>query len=235
MSEIESVLHETRRFEPPEAYRQGARIASREEYDRLYRESIDDPETFWGRVAGELPWIKPFERVLDWSGAPVARWFDGGQLNASAVCIDQHLDGPRRDKTAILWEGEPGDVRSFTYAELHVEVCRFANVLKARGVGKGDRVAIYMPMIPELAFAVLACARIGAVHSVIFGGFSAQSIRDRVEDGGCTAVITADGGWRRGKVLDLKSVVDDSLEGVGSSNGRWRRGSASTKRQGGLG
>ncbi len=215
MPDIDSVLQENRSFEPSEAFRAAARVGDRAEYDRMYRESIDDPDAFWGRAARELPWIKPFDEVLDWSEAPVAKWFGGGQLNASAVCLDQHLTTDRRDKVAILWEGEPGDVRSFTYAEAHAEVCRLANVLKARGVGKGDRVAIYMPMIPELAFFVLACARIGAIHSVIFGGFSANSIRDRVLDGGCSAVITADGGWRRGKVLPLKAVVDKALEGVG--------------------
>jgi len=214
MSEIESVLKETRLFEPSEGFRAQARLGDVAEYERLYRESIDDPGAFWGRVARELPWIEPFDRVLDWSGAPVARWFTGGKINASAVCLDRHLETERRDKTAIVWEGEPGDVQSYTYAEAHAEVCRMANALKARGVKKGDRVAIYMPMVPQLAFAVLACARIGAPHSVIFGGFSAQSIRDRVEDGGCSAVITADGGWRRGSVLELKSVVDEALEGV---------------------
>jgi acetyl-CoA synthetase len=214
MVNIESVLQESRSFPPSPDFQSKAVVGSEEEYQRLYAESITDPEGYWGRVAGELPWIRPFERVLDWSGAPVARWFDGGRLNASAVCVDQHLTNGRADKVAIEWEGEPGDRRSFTYRELHGEVCRLANALKARGIGKGDRVAVYMPMVPELAFTVLACARIGAIHSVIFGGFSAQSIRDRVEDGDCCAVITADGGWRRGKVLDLKAVVDEAVEGV---------------------
>jgi len=216
MTEIESVLHESRSFPPPAAFRSAARLSSEEDYQRMYRESIEEPEAFWGRVASELPWIRPFERVLDWSGAPVAKWFVGGQLNASAVCLDQHLDGPRADKVAILWEGEPGDTRSLTYGELHAEVCRFANALRARGVKRGDRVAVYMPMIPEVAVAILACARIGAAHSVVFGGFSAQALRDRVLDGGCTAVITADGGWRRGSVLPLKPSVDEALEGVDS-------------------
>ena len=214
MQEIESVLNETRQFPPPPAFRAAARLGSEEAYERLYRESIDNPDGFWGRIAGELPWLKPFECVLDWSEAPVAKWFTGGKTNASVVCVDQHLTNGRKDKTAILWEGEPGDVRRFTYAEVHAHVCRFANALKARGIAKGDRVAIYMPMVPELAFALLACARIGAIHSVIFAGFSAHSIRDRVEDGGCCAIITADGTNRRGKVLPLKDVVDESLEGV---------------------
>ena len=213
MTQIDNVLHETRSFPPSEAFRTAARLSSQEEYERMYRESIDDPEAFWGRVARELPWMRPFDRVLDWSEAPRAKWFLGGQINASQVCLDQHVQGTRADKTAIVWEGEPGDLRTLTYAELLAEVGRFANVLRARGIGKGDRVAIYMPMIPELAMAVLACARIGAVHSVVFGGFSAQALSDRIEDGGCTAVITADGGWRRGKVLPLKREVDQALEG----------------------
>jgi acetyl-CoA synthetase len=211
---IESVLKESRSFPPSEAFREGAHIADRETYDRMYRESIDDPETFWGGIASELPWIEPWKQVLDWSDKPFARWFVGGKLNASAVCLDAHLGTEREDKIAIQWEGEPGDRRSYTYAEAHAEVCRIAGALKARGVGKGDRVAVYMPMIPELAFSVLACARIGAIHSVIFGGFSANSIRDRVVDGGCSAVITADGGWRRGAVLPLKAVVDEALGSV---------------------
>ncbi len=211
MSEIESVLQETRTFAPSAEFSAQARLSSAADYERMYRESIDHPELFWDRVAQELPWIEPYERVLDWSGAPFARWFVGGKLNASAVCLDQHLDSIRSGKRAIVWEGEPGDSRTLTYAELHRDVCRFANVLKARGVGKGDRVAIYMPMIPELAMAVLACARIGAIHSVVFGGFSAQSLSDRIEDGHCTAVITADGGFRRGKVLPLKREVDAAV------------------------
>ncbi|HEX6882022.1 MAG TPA: acetate--CoA ligase [Planctomycetota bacterium] len=211
---IESVLQESRRFPPSAEFAARARLSDPAEVARLYRESIDDPEAFWGRVARELPWIEPFEQVLDWSQKPFARWFVGGRMNASAWCLDRHLAGPTRDRLAIVWEGEPGDVERYTYAELHREVCRVANALKARGVKKGDRVALYMPMIPELVFAVLACARIGAVHSVIFGGFSAQAIRDRVLDGGCTAVITADGGWRRGKVLPLKPAVDEALQGL---------------------
>jgi acetyl-CoA synthetase len=217
MSSIESVLHENRTFPPPEAFRARARLAAEGEYQRLYAESIDDPEAFWGRVARELPWIAPFGRVLDSGGAegPMGtQWFVGGKLNASAVCVDRHAEGERAHKTAILWEGEPGDVRTLTYAELKREVCRFANALLARGIKKGDRVAIYMPMVPELAIAVLACARVGAPHSVIFGGFSAQAIRDRVIDGGCSAVITADGGWRRGGVVPLKDAVDEGTAGI---------------------
>jgi acetyl-CoA synthetase len=212
MASIESVLQENRSFPPSEAFRARARISSEAEYQRLYRESLDDPEAFFGRVARELPWIEPFERVMDWSGAPVARWFLGGKLNASAVCVDQHAAGARAGKTAILWEGEPGEVRRITYAELLRDVGRCANALKARGIKKGDRVAIYMPMVPELAVAVLACARIGAPHTVIFGGFSAHAIRDRVQDCGCVAVITADGGFRRGSTAPLKPAVDEGLK-----------------------
>ena len=213
MSEIESVLHETRTFRPPTEFASAARISAEAEYDRLHAESIHDPEAFFGEVGRELPWIEPFGQVLDWSEAPVAKWFVGGKLNASAVCLDQHLSGPRRDKVAIRWEGEPGDRRDFTYADVHAEVCRLANALKARGVKRGDRVAIYMPMIPELSFAVLACARLGAIHSVVFGGFSATALRDRIEDGGCATVITSDGCFRKGAVLPLKAVVDEAVEG----------------------
>jgi len=213
MTEIENVLSENRRFPPPAEFRAEARIADEETYQRMYRASIDDPEDFWGRIARSIPWIEPFDKVLDWSSAPVAKWFTGGKLNASAVCLDQHLDTLRSGKRAIVWEGEPGEIRTITYTELHVEVCRFANALKQRGVKKGDRVAIYMPMVPELAVAVLACARIGAIHSVIFAGFSSQALSDRIDDGHCTAVITADGGFRRGKVLPLKREVDTAIEG----------------------
>jgi len=212
--EIENVLHENRHFPPSREFQSRARLATEEAYQRMYRESIDHPEQFWGRIARELPWMRPFEQVLDWSGAPFARWFAGGRINASAVCLDQHALGARGDQRAIVWEGEQGETRVLTYAELHLEVCRFANVLKARGVQKGDRVAIYMPMIPEAAMAMLACARIGAAHSVVFGGFSAHALRERIEDGGCTAVITADGGFRRGQVLPLKPQVDEAVEGL---------------------
>ncbi|MEM1450789.1 MAG: acetate--CoA ligase [Planctomycetota bacterium] len=210
---IETVLAEDRSFPPSDEFRRAARVGDRETYERMWRESVDDPETFWGRVARELPWMQPFEQVVDWSERPFAKWFLGGKLNVSHVCLDRHLEGERADKTALIWEGEPGDRRTFTYRELHREVCRFANVLRARGIGRGDRVAIYMPMIPEAAMAMLACARIGAIHSVVFGGFSAQSLRERIEDGDCCAVITADGAWRRGSILPLKDAVDDAVEG----------------------
>src|SRR6188768_4264620 len=218
MTQIENVLHENRHFPPPREFAQKARISKEADYQRMFRESIDDPDRFWGRVAGELPWMKPFSKVLDWSGAPFAKWFVGGQLNASAVCLDQHL-ARRGQKRAIVWEGEPGDTRTLTYSELHLEVCRFANALKKRGLKKGDRVAIYMPMIPEASIAMLACARIGAAHSVVFGGFSAQALKDRIQDGGCTAVITADGSFRRGAVLALKPQVDEALAAGGGVPG----------------
>jgi acetyl-CoA synthetase len=211
MSQIENVLHETRRFAPPDEFRRQARLSDPAAYERMYAESLADPEAFFGRVAKELPWIEPFRPVLDWSGAPVAKWFVGGKLNASAVCLDQHLDTLRAGKRAIVWEGEPGDTRTLTYTELFVEVCRCANALKERGVKRGDRVAIYLPMIPEAAIAMLACARIGAPHSVVFAGFSAHSLKERMQDGGCRAVITADGAWRRGKILPLKPQVDEAI------------------------
>ncbi len=214
MTQIENVLHETRRFPPLSEFQERARINNEVTYQRMHRESLQDPEGFWGRVASELPWMRRWRAVLDWSAAPVARWFVGGKLNASVVCLDRHLGGPRADKLALLFEGEPGDVRKLSYAELQAQVCRCANVLRARGIRRGDRVAIYMPLIPEAIIAMQACARIGAAHSVVFGGFSAQALRERIVDGGCKAVITADGGWRRGTVLPLKPQVDEAVEGL---------------------
>jgi acetyl-CoA synthetase len=208
---IESHLTENRVFKPSKKFSSSARIGSLAEYKRLHKQSIASPSKFWGREASELTWQKKWNRVLDWN-APSAKWFTGGKINAAENCLDRHLDGPRRNKAAIIWEGEPGEIRTLTYAQLHNEVCRFANVLKARGIRKRDRVIIYMPMVPEAAIAMLACARIGAVHSVIFGGFSATSILDRVQDSGACAVITADGGWRRGKIIPLKDNVDEALK-----------------------
>ena len=212
MSQIENFLQEHRRFAAPDEFKRRALLSSEAEYERMSAEALADPEGFWGRAAGALPWIERWGRVLDWSNAPVAKWFVGGKLNASAVCVDQHATGARAEKPAIVWEGEPGDRRTLSYAELHAAVQRLANGLKARGVERGDRVAIYMPLVPEAAIAMLACARIGAAHSVVFGGFSAAALKDRIEDGDCTVVITADGGWRRGKEIELKSAVDASLE-----------------------
>ncbi len=213
---IDSVLAESRSFPPPQGFAAEARIASTEDFERMRKESVENPDAFWGRVGRELPWLVPFDEVLQASDPARPCWFGGGRINASHVCLDQHLETNRADKVALIWEGEPGDTRTFTYRELHGDVCRFANVLRARGIQKGDRVAIYMPMIPEAAMAMLACARIGAIHSVVFGGFSATSLRDRIEDGGCKAVITADGGWRRGSVLPLKPAVDDAVRGLAS-------------------
>jgi len=210
---IESYLKETRVFKPAPTFAKNARIGSLAQYRRMHRESIRQPEKFWAREARELSWQKPWRKVLEWK-APFAKWFVGGKLNVSENCLDRHLRGPRRNKAALIWEGEPGDKRIFTYQQLHREVCRFANVLKRNKIRKGDRVIIYMPAIPETAIAMLACARIGAIHSVVFGGFSAESIRDRIADCGATAVITADGGYRRGAIVPLKRNVDEALKGA---------------------
>jgi acetyl-CoA synthetase len=209
---IESHLVEKRVFKPSKAFAKGARVKSLEQYRRMYRESINRPEKFWAREAGELVWQKRWKSVVKWK-APFAQWFAGGKLNVSENCLDRHLNGSTKNKVAILWEGEPGDKRALTFQQLHRDVCRFANVLKRNKIRKGDRVIIYLPTIPEAAIAMLACTRIGAVHSVVFGGFSADSIRDRIADCGATAVITADGGYRRGAIVPLKKNVDDALRG----------------------
>ena len=206
---IDSLLHENRSFKPPEDFAAKAHIPSMEAYRQLCDQADKDPEAFWRERAQALDWIRPFDQVMQWQ-APHAKWFLGGQLNVAANCLDRHLEGPRRNKPAIIWEGEPGDRKTLTFGELTLEVCKFANVLKKLGVTTGDRVALYMPMVPELAIAVLACARIGATHNVIFGGFSAEALRERINDSTCTCVITADGGWRRGKVVALKDQVDQA-------------------------
>jgi acetyl-CoA synthetase len=211
---LETVLDEARRFPPPEEFCRNAHINSLAKYQELYNESIQSPETFWGRVAEELHWFKKWDRVLNADAAPFFKWFEGGKTNLSYNCLDRHLDGPTRNKAAIIWEGEPGDQRVLTYWDLARDVRKFSNVLKKLDIKKGDRVAIYLPMIPELAVAMLACARIGAIHSVIFAGFSADSIRDRVIDCQAQLVITADGSWRRGNVLPLKNIVDSAIEGL---------------------
>jgi acetyl-CoA synthetase len=208
---IESTLHEERLFPPPEEFARRALLGSREEYDRLYRESIDHPERFWGRMAEEVHWLRKWDQVLDWK-LPEAKWFVGGKLNASYACLDAQIDKGRGDKTAIIFESEPGEVMRITFNALREQVCRFANGLKKLGVKKGDRVTIYMPMVPEAAVAMLACARLGAAHSVIFGGFSSQAIVDRVEDAKSDLIITADGGFRRGQVVPLKANVDEALK-----------------------
>jgi acetyl-CoA synthetase len=214
---IESVLHEERVFPPPGEFSQRARLQSLAEYRKLYEESVRSPEAFWAEQAGaELEWFKPWSQVLDWR-EPFAKWFVGGQLNACHNCLDRHLGTATANKAALIWEGEPaapgraGEERTLTYKELHHEVCKFANVLKRTGIKAGDRVLIYLPMVPEAAISMLACARIGAVHSVVFGGFSAQSVADRIHDSQARLVITADGGFRRGTVVPLKQNVDEAL------------------------
>jgi acetyl-CoA synthetase len=209
--QLHTVLNETRRFKPSAAFKKQAYIKSEAEYLRLYRESIRNPAKFWGRAAGELHWFKKWSTVLDEKKAPFYRWFVGGKTNITYNCLDRHLDSEIRHKAAIVWEGEPGDRRVLTYADLAREVNLLANGLKKLGVKKGDRVAIYLGMVPELVVSLLACARIGAVHSVIFAGFSAESIRDRVLDCQAKAVITSDGGWRRGNLLPLKDIVDEAI------------------------
>ncbi|RMG32295.1 MAG: acetate--CoA ligase [Planctomycetota bacterium] len=208
---IENVLHESRVFPPPADFAARANVRSLDEYEQMWQRAKDDPEGFWGELAAKLDWFQPFEKVLS-GGFPDVKWFEGGKLNACYNCVDRHLSTWRKNKAAIIWEGEPGDSRVLRYQDLHREVCKFANVLKELGVGKGDRVTIYMPMIPELAIAVLACARIGAVHSVVFGGFSADAVAERNNDAQSKLIITADAGWRRGKEVPLKDAVDESLE-----------------------
>ena len=205
-SQIDTLLEETRRFPPTEEFAAQANAT-----EATYQAAAEDREAFWAEQAGLLDWIEPWHTVLEWN-LPHAKWFLGGKLNVSSNCLDRHVTGGRADKTAIIWEGEPGDTRTFSYAELSREVNRCANALRGLGVGKGDRVAIYLPMIPEAAIAMLACTRIGAVHSVVFGGFSAESLRDRINDQEAVAVITADGGYRRGQVVPLKQFADEALE-----------------------
>ncbi len=211
--QIDNVMQESRLFPPSEEFVSGSRIGSMAAYEELYEQARQDPEAFWGDLARqELHWFEDFQTVLQWD-EPVASWFVGGKTNASYNCLDAHLETDRADQTAIIWEGEPeGEIRTLTYRELHAEVCRFANVLKNLGIGLGDVVSIYMPMVPELAIAMLACARVGAIHSVIFAGFSDVSIADRNNDAQAKLQLTADGAWRRGKVLELKTIVDEALK-----------------------
>ncbi len=210
-ADINSSLKEDRVFAPSAEFSASAHIKSRADYDRIYKQSVQDPEGFWAEIASELHWFKKWDKVLEWN-EPFAQWFVGGQTNIAYNCLDRHLSTWRKNKAAIIWEGEPGDTRTLTYQQLHSEVCKFANVLKGLGVEKGDRVAIYMPMIPELPVAMLACARIGATHSIIFGGFSAEALKDRINDAQAKAVITADGGFRRGAALPLKPAIDDAIK-----------------------
>ncbi|HEY3967281.1 MAG TPA: AMP-binding protein, partial [Planctomycetaceae bacterium] len=195
---ITSVLQETRTFAPSREFSAAAHIQSEADYERMWTKGKDDPAGFWGELASQLDWFKKWDKVLE-GEMPNTKWFVGGKLNASYNCLDRHLSTWRKNKAAIIWEGEPGDTRVLTYQDLHREVSKFANVLKKLGIKTGDRVTLYMPMIPELAIAMLACARIGAPHSIIFGGFSADAVAERNNDAQAKLVITADGGWRRGK------------------------------------
>ena len=206
---IESVLTEDRVFPPPREFASKAHVGSFEEYLIQYTEAQRNVPRFWAKQAKELDWFRNWDTVLEWN-EPFAKWFVGGKINVSYNCLDRHLTGSRRNKAAFIWEGEPGEQRTLTYQQLYREVCRFANVLKKLGVTTGDRVALYMPLVPELAIAMLACARIGATHTVIFGGFSADAIRDRVNDCGCKVIVTADGGYRRGGEIKLKATVDEA-------------------------
>ncbi len=204
--EIKALLQEHRVFTPSKAFKAQANIKD----PKIYKSAARSPEKFWASQANELRWFKKWNKVLDWK-PPFAKWFTGGKLNVSDNCLDRHLTTWRRNKAALIWEGEPGDERVLTYADLHREVCKFANVLKGLGITKGDRVNIYLPMIPEMVVVMLACTRIGAVHSVVFGGFSADSLRERINDAKAKLLITADGGWRRGSVVPLKKVADEAV------------------------
>ncbi|HQZ96218.1 MAG TPA: acetate--CoA ligase [Pyrinomonadaceae bacterium] len=209
---IESTLSESRLFPPPPEFAENAHIKSFADYEALYAEAAADVPAFWAKQAESLDWFKKWDTVLEWN-EPFAKWFIGGKINISYNCLDRHLTTWRKNKAAIIWEGETGEIKTITYLQLHQEVSRFANVLKKLGVKAGDRVALYMPLLPALSVAMLACARIGAAHTVIFGGFSADAIRDRVNDCGCKLIVTADGGYRRGAEIKLKDVVDEAVVG----------------------
>jgi acetyl-CoA synthetase len=211
-SNIESLLNEKRVFKPSAAFSAQAHISSLEAYEELSKRAAADPEAFWAGIASELHWFKKWDTVLEWE-LPFSKWFVGGKTNLSYNCLDRHLTTARKNKVALLWEGEPGDVRALSYQMLHREVCRFANVLKSLGLKKGDRATVYMGMVPELAIALLACARIGVAHNVVFGGFSAEALRDRINDSQSRVLITQNGGHRRGSVVPLKKNVDDALKG----------------------
>jgi len=203
---IETLLDEHRTFPPPASFKAQAHVRD----DSIYQKAKADREAYWADWAKQLEWMKPWDRVLEWT-PPHAKWFLGGKLNATVNCLDRHVKGGKKDKVALIWEGEPGEVRRITYGDLLTEVCRCANALKSLGVKKGDRIAIYMPMVPEVAVAMLACARLGAVHTVVFGGFSSESLRDRINDAEAKVLITADGGYRRGGQVPLKQNADDAL------------------------
>jgi acetyl-CoA synthetase len=207
---IDSVLTESRTFSPPESFRARAHLKDLAEFQAMYRRSLEDPEGFWGEAARMLHWFEPWRKVLEWN-EPHAQWFVGGKTNLAYNCLDLQIERGHANKVAFFWEGEPGDKRAITYGQLLEEVSRFANVLRSKGVGLGDRVAIYMPMVPEAIVAMLACARIGATHSVVFGGFSSSALADRINDAKAEVVVTADGAFRRGQVLPLKPAVDEAL------------------------
>ncbi|MEM1157360.1 MAG: acetate--CoA ligase [Verrucomicrobiota bacterium] len=209
---IESLAKESRIINPKATFRKKALVKSEEEYLKLYKQSVRSPEKFWNMASKDLHWFKNWRTLSKWKH-PFAEWFIGGKLNVSYNCVDRHVDGPLRNKAAIIWEGEPGDKVTLTYQQLHTEVCKFSNVLQSQGVKAGDRIAIYMPMIPESVVVMLACTRIGAPHTVVFGGFSAESLKERINDCGAKLVVTADGGYRRGKMLPLKEAVDGALAG----------------------
>ena len=209
MPDIDVLMQENRKFEPSAEFRRQAHVSSRDIYDQ----AAQDPEAFWEKMAGELEWARKWDTVMEWT-PPHVKWFLGGKLNASVNCVDRHIRSGRRNKAALIFEGEPGDRRTLTYWDLYIEVNKFANVLKGLGVRRGDRVGIYMPLIPEVVIAMLACARIGAIHSVVFGGFSPDSLRDRMNDAQAKVVITADGGYRRGQIVPLKRNTDKALEGA---------------------
>lgn len=212
---IESILQEKRLFQPQQEFANQAAIKSQQEYKQLWEEAKADPATFWSQLAdSELDWFQKWDKVLNWE-PPFVQWFVGGKINISHNCLDRHLNTWRRNKAALIWEGEPGDSRTLTYSQLHREVCQFANVLKQLGVKKGDKVGIYLPMIPEAAIAMLACARIGAPHTVVFGGFSSEALKDRLVDAEAKLVVTADGGWRKDKIVPLKEQVDAALANDG--------------------
>ncbi len=211
MSSIESVSRESRMFEPQPEFAAKARIKSRAEYDAMYARSLSEPDAFWLELARELHWFRAPTQGLDYARAPHATWFEDGTTNLAFNCLDRHLKDGRKNKAALVFEGEPGDQRVYTYAQLHREVCKFSNVLQGLGIRRGDRVAIYMGMVPEAAIAMLACARLGAIHTVIFGGFAAEAVRDRVNDAQAEVIVTQDGAWRRGTVVPLKANVDKAL------------------------
>jgi acetyl-CoA synthetase len=211
---ITSMMEETRKFPPSKEFSQKAHVKSLAEYKKLYQRSVKDPDGFWGEQAQDLEWFKKWDKVLDYSYGDnlYIKWFAGGKINVTVNCLDRHLKTWRKNKAALVWEGEPGDSRTYTYQQLYAEVCKFANVLKKKGVKKGDRVTIYMPMIPELPIAMMACARIGAIHSIVFGGFSADALKDRILDSNASVLITTDASYRSGKVIGLKNNADAALQ-----------------------